>query len=397
MSFACRDSPVQSLACVLRLTSWNAFDARSRTNLTNWSAPKTPVVSRAQFVLDCLGLLAACSWLEDIENDRIKLTRLQLVISDLVFRKERARARAQQASGGAAAGGASHAVRRAGGWAPGDGRRQAAARSQLASCQIELRSWTSSARRPGWREKKNDTETSRLIGCLCSHAQVCFVLMSYSCFAFQLRDLESELEEERKQKASALAAKKKIEMDYNDLESQIEGASKMKEDAIKQWKKAQVCRPNSLLNVWHLPGVRTFSTMLTFASEPLERISSRAGRATSITWRASRLCQGQREKGQEPRSWSYSGTRGAGRFGKAEEDSGDGSGRTAGWIERWTEGQVRTVNMCSRKEYFVYFFYILEHFKPMKSGDLKLLSMNWRRKRKIWNHLSNWWMKRSEN
>lgn len=52
--------------------------------------------------------------------------------------------------------------------------------------------------------------------------------------------MESDLEEERKMRASAMAAKKKLEMEYGDMDNQIEGANKMKEDAIKQWKKAQV-------------------------------------------------------------------------------------------------------------------------------------------------------------
>ena len=54
--------------------------------------------------------------------------------------------------------------------------------------------------------------------------------------------METDLEDERKQKSNALAAKKKIEMDYNDLESQIDASSKAKEDAIKQLRKAQVLK-----------------------------------------------------------------------------------------------------------------------------------------------------------
>ena len=52
--------------------------------------------------------------------------------------------------------------------------------------------------------------------------------------------METELEDERKQKSAALAAKKKMEMDYNDVDSHIEAATKAKEDAIKQLRKAQV-------------------------------------------------------------------------------------------------------------------------------------------------------------
>ena len=56
----------------------------------------------------------------------------------------------------------------------------------------------------------------------------------------QLREMETELEDERKQRSVAVAAKKKIEMDYSDMEGQIDSAHKAKDDAVKQLKKAQV-------------------------------------------------------------------------------------------------------------------------------------------------------------
>ncbi|KAL0993002.1 hypothetical protein UPYG_G00102020 [Umbra pygmaea] len=55
----------------------------------------------------------------------------------------------------------------------------------------------------------------------------------------QVREMEAELEDERKQKALALAAKKKLEMDLNDLVGQIEGANKARDEAIKQLRKLQ--------------------------------------------------------------------------------------------------------------------------------------------------------------
>merc|ERR1719232_2132813 len=55
----------------------------------------------------------------------------------------------------------------------------------------------------------------------------------------QLRDLESELDEERKQKQAAVNAKKKLETDYKDLESTMDMNNKLKEDALKQLKKLQ--------------------------------------------------------------------------------------------------------------------------------------------------------------
>ena len=37
----------------------------------------------------------------------------------------------------------------------------------------------------------------------------------------QVRDMEAELEDERKQKGLAVAAKKKIELDFKDMEQQV--------------------------------------------------------------------------------------------------------------------------------------------------------------------------------
>ncbi|XP_024223623.1 myosin heavy chain, non-muscle isoform X6 [Bombus impatiens] len=55
----------------------------------------------------------------------------------------------------------------------------------------------------------------------------------------QLRDLEAELEDERKQRAAAIAQRKKMEADYKDIEQQLEMHNKVKEDALKQLKKLQ--------------------------------------------------------------------------------------------------------------------------------------------------------------
>ncbi|XP_065591183.1 myosin-10 isoform X1 [Cyrtonyx montezumae] len=55
----------------------------------------------------------------------------------------------------------------------------------------------------------------------------------------QVRELEAELEDERKQRALAVAAKKKMEMDLKDLEGQIETANKARDEAIKQLRKLQ--------------------------------------------------------------------------------------------------------------------------------------------------------------
>uniref|UniRef100_A0A8B9CYS9 Myosin heavy chain 11 n=1 Tax=Anser brachyrhynchus TaxID=132585 RepID=A0A8B9CYS9_9AVES len=55
----------------------------------------------------------------------------------------------------------------------------------------------------------------------------------------QLHEHETELEDERKQRALAAAAKKKLEIDVKDLESQADSANKAREEAIKQLRKLQ--------------------------------------------------------------------------------------------------------------------------------------------------------------
>lgn len=58
--------------------------------------------------------------------------------------------------------------------------------------------------------------------------------------ALQLHELETELEDERKQRAVAVAARKKLEVDIKDLESQADSANKGREEAVKQLRKLQV-------------------------------------------------------------------------------------------------------------------------------------------------------------
>ncbi|XP_075689625.1 myosin-9 [Rhinoderma darwinii] len=55
----------------------------------------------------------------------------------------------------------------------------------------------------------------------------------------QVKEMETELEDERKQRTLAVAARKKLEMDLKDLEGQIDSANKNREEAIKQLRKLQ--------------------------------------------------------------------------------------------------------------------------------------------------------------
>ncbi|XP_040215625.1 myosin-9 [Rana temporaria] len=55
----------------------------------------------------------------------------------------------------------------------------------------------------------------------------------------QVKEMEAELEDEKKQRSLAVAARKKLEMDLKDLEGQIDSANKSREEAIKQLRKLQ--------------------------------------------------------------------------------------------------------------------------------------------------------------
>ncbi|XP_003470507.1 myosin-9 [Cavia porcellus] len=55
----------------------------------------------------------------------------------------------------------------------------------------------------------------------------------------QVREMEAELEDEKKQRSLAVAARKKLEMDLKDLEAHIDTANKNREEAIKQLRKLQ--------------------------------------------------------------------------------------------------------------------------------------------------------------
>lgn len=62
-----------------------------------------------------------------------------------------------------------------------------------------------------------------------------------SCLTFpQVREMEAELEDERKQRSMAMAARKKLELDLKDLEAHIDSANKNRDEAIKQLRKLQV-------------------------------------------------------------------------------------------------------------------------------------------------------------
>ncbi|XP_016423269.1 myosin-9-like [Sinocyclocheilus rhinocerous] len=59
------------------------------------------------------------------------------------------------------------------------------------------------------------------------------------CVVCQVREMELELEDERKQRTLAMAARKKMELDLKELEAAIDQANKNRDEALKQLKKVQ--------------------------------------------------------------------------------------------------------------------------------------------------------------
>jgi len=57
----------------------------------------------------------------------------------------------------------------------------------------------------------------------------------------QLRDVETELDEERKQRLASAGARKKLEADLRMSAQQVDIVTKAKDDIAKQLKRAQVC------------------------------------------------------------------------------------------------------------------------------------------------------------
>lgn len=60
--------------------------------------------------------------------------------------------------------------------------------------------------------------------------------------------MESELEEEKKQRGQASAGKKKLEGELKDAEDQLEATSRGRDEAIKQLRKIQVSTHTLTIN-----------------------------------------------------------------------------------------------------------------------------------------------------
>ncbi|KAF4080350.1 hypothetical protein AMELA_G00169200 [Ameiurus melas] len=88
----------------------------------------------------------------------------------------------------------------------------------------------------------------------------------------QVREMEAELEDERKQKALAVAGKKKLELDLSELEAQIDQAIKARDEALRQLKKLQAQVKDQLRDVDELRAAR--DAALSSAKENERKIKS---------------------------------------------------------------------------------------------------------------------------
>ena len=74
----------------------------------------------------------------------------------------------------------------------------------------------------------------------------------------QLRELEGQLEDERKGRIASQSASKKLENDLSEVEALVETETKGKEDALRLYKKAQVCVSAFSATSWHFLGYSCF-------------------------------------------------------------------------------------------------------------------------------------------
>lgn len=72
----------------------------------------------------------------------------------------------------------------------------------------------------------------------------------------QVREMELELEDERKQRSAAVASRKKLELDLKELEAGIDMANKNRDEALKQLKKLQVSQSWKYLTYKEMFGAR---------------------------------------------------------------------------------------------------------------------------------------------
>ena len=76
----------------------------------------------------------------------------------------------------------------------------------------------------------------------------CWIL-SFLSVVNQLREMEAELEEERKQRTMANNARKKLEGDFKNMQEQVDSANKIKEEAVGKLRRLQVPWSDNCLSI----------------------------------------------------------------------------------------------------------------------------------------------------
>uniref|UniRef100_A0A6Q2ZJY2 Myosin-9 n=1 Tax=Esox lucius TaxID=8010 RepID=A0A6Q2ZJY2_ESOLU len=119
----------------------------------------------------------------------------------------------------------------------------------------------------------------------------------------QVREMETELEDERRQRALAVAAKKKQELDLKDLEAAIDMANKGRDEALKQLKKLQAQMKDQIRELDDLRLSR--DEALNMAKENEKKIKTMEGDAIHLqeelasAEKAKRQAQAERDELQE--------------------------------------------------------------------------------------------------
>lgn len=132
----------------------------------------------------------------------------------------------------------------------------------------------------------------------------------------QVRELETELEDERKQKTAIAASKKKLEGDIKDLEGHIETSNKGRDEAIKQLRKLQVKNTfydwmnlmNSNYQLSNLVIIWVFFHNL----GSNERLPKRAWWCSNCQGGSLIQCQREWEEGQDSGGWTSTAAWGEG-------------------------------------------------------------------------------------